>query len=82
MEIIHLRYAVSASKYRSFRSAAAALNITQPTLSKRIRELEDQLNVRLFKRSPNGARLTADGEAFVTSANQVLADLAPGGVRT
>ncbi|MGD9920094.1 MAG: LysR family transcriptional regulator [Pseudorhodoplanes sp.] len=47
----HLRYIVTAAEHRSFRRAAAALNVTQPTLSKRIRELEDDLGVALFQRA-------------------------------
>ena len=38
VEIPHLRYVVAAADHSSFRRAANALNITQPTLSKRIRE--------------------------------------------
>ena len=43
VEVHHLRYVATAAEHRSFRRTAAALNITQPTLSKRIRELEDRL---------------------------------------
>lgn len=75
-EVIHLRYVVAAAEHRSFRRAAAALNITQPTLSKRIRELEDGLGVLLFERSTGGARLTAIGRDFVTTAKRILSDLA------
>lgn len=75
LEIPHLRYVVAAAEYRSFRRAAAALNITQPTLSKRIRELEDRLGVLLFERSTGGAHLTAEGEDFVAGTRRVLAEL-------
>lgn len=64
VEVPHLRYVVAAADHSSFRRAAAALNITQPTLSKRIRELEGKLGVFLFQRSPRGAELTPIGEAF------------------
>ncbi|MGD9920343.1 MAG: LysR family transcriptional regulator, partial [Pseudorhodoplanes sp.] len=75
IEICHLRYVVAAADYRSFRRAAAALNVTQPTLSKRIRELEDQLGLPLFERSTSGSQLTGEGEALVTSAKRILAEL-------
>ena len=75
VEIPHLRYVVAAAEHRSFRRAAAALNITQPTLSKRIRELEDRLGVLLFERSTGGAHVTAEGEDFVAGARRVLAEL-------
>jgi DNA-binding transcriptional LysR family regulator len=75
VEVPHLRYVVAAADHSSFRRAAATLNITQPTLSKRIRELEDKLGVLLFERSPGGAELTPIGEEFVVSARRVLAEL-------
>lgn len=75
VEVPHLRYVVAAADHSSFRRAAAVLNITQPTMSKRIRELEDRLGVLLFERSTGGAQLTALGEDFVESARRVLADL-------
>lgn len=71
----HLRYVVAAADHSSFRRAAATLNITQPTLSKRIRELEGKLGVLLFERSTGGAELTAIGEEFVVPARRVLAEL-------
>lgn len=75
VKIPHLRYVVAAADHSSFRRAANALNITQPTLSKRIREVEDRLGVTLFERSTGGAELTPIGEEFVVSARRVLAEL-------
>lgn len=75
VEVSHLRYVVAAAQFSSFRRAAAALNITQPTLSKRIRELEDRLGVVLFERSTSGAHLTVNGEDFVVRARHVLTEL-------
>ena len=75
VEIPHLRYVVAAADHSSFRRAAATLNITQPTLSKRVRELEDRLGVLLFERSTAGAHLTPIGEEFVVSARRVLIEL-------
>lgn len=75
VEVPHLRYVAAAAEHRSFRRAAAALNIAQPTLSKRIRELEERLGVLLFERSAGGAQLTAHGEDFLIVAKRVLSDL-------
>lgn len=75
IEITHLRFVVAAADHRSFRRAAAALHIAQPTLSKRIRELEEHLGMLLFGRSTGGAKLTVNGEDFVKVAKRVLADL-------
>ena len=48
-EVPHLRYlVVAAADHSSFCRATAALNITQPTLSKSVRQLEDRLGVSLF----------------------------------
>src|SRR5262245_1475021 len=74
LEITHLRYLVAAAEHRSFRRAASSLNVAQPTLSKRIRELEDRLAVRLFERSTGGAQLTADGKDILARAQRILAD--------
>lgn len=75
VEVLHLRYVVAAADHSSFRRAAAMLNITQPTLSKRIRELEERIGVLLFERSTGGAQLTALGEDFVQSARRILTEL-------
>lgn len=75
VEVPHLRYVVAAADHSSFRRAAATLNITQPTLSKRIRELEFKLGILLFERSTGGAHLTPIGEEFVVAARRVLAEL-------
>lgn len=75
VEVSHLRYVVAAAEHRSFRRAAAALYITQPTLSKRIREVEDRLGMLLFERTTGGAQLTAHGEDFLVVAKRVLADI-------
>ena len=75
MNFVHLKYLVAAAQHRSFRRAAVALRIAQPTLSKRIRELEDSLGIVLFERSTSGAHLTADGEIVAARAKQILIDL-------
>lgn len=75
MNVPHLRYVVAAADHSSFRRAALALKITQPTLSKRIREVEDWLGIRMFERSTSGAQLTRFGQDFVASARRVLAEL-------
>jgi len=64
VEVRHLRYIVAAAEHRSFRRAAAALNVTQPTLSKRIRDCEERLGVLLFERSTGGAYLTPHAKTF------------------
>lgn len=67
-----LRYAVAVADELHFRRAAEKLNVAQPSLSKQIRELEDELGGRLFDRTSREVRLTKAGEAFVTEARQSL----------
>lgn len=51
-----------AAKYKSFSNAAAALHNNQPNISRIIRRLESELRCALFFRSPQGVRLTPEGE--------------------
>lgn len=75
MELRHLRYVVATARNGSFSAAGHELNVQQPIISKRIRELEDELGVPLFDRSTAGARLTPTGEEFVVSARRIVEDL-------
>ena len=56
----------------SFIAAAERLHVTQTAVTARIQKLEAHLNCTLFVRNRAGAKLTADGEAFVAYANQIL----------
>jgi DNA-binding transcriptional LysR family regulator len=58
MDLHHLRYIAAAARSGSLRAAANEFNVKQPIVSKRIKEVEDELGVRLFERSTAGARLT------------------------
>ncbi|AZD02294.1 LysR family transcriptional regulator [Pseudomonas chlororaphis] len=53
-------------------AAAERLHLTQTAISARVQNLESQLNCKLFVRNRAGARLTADGEAFIVYANQLV----------
>jgi DNA-binding transcriptional LysR family regulator len=67
-----------------FQKASADLSITQQAVSKRIAALERELGVRLFARTPRGAELTIDGQAFLPHARELLraAERAVASVRT
>ena len=56
----------------SFIATAERLHITQTAVTARVRSLETQLGCRLFVRNRAGARLTSDGERFVTYATQLV----------
>jgi len=78
-----VRTFVAAADSGQFQEAAGALAITQQAVSKRIAALERELSVRLFTRTPRGARLTIDGQAFLPHARELLrvADRADASVR-
>ncbi|TDD18416.1 LysR family transcriptional regulator [Nonomuraea diastatica] len=66
-----MRYVIAVAEAGSFEGAAERLHMTQPPLSRQVRELERKLGVTLFHRRPT--RLTEAGHVFVESARQVLA---------
>lgn len=69
----HLRRFAAIARTGGVRRAAETLNVSQPALSRSLRELEERLGRRLFERHPDGLSLTAPGEAFLQSAERILA---------
>jgi len=67
-----VRTFVAAADAGQFQEAAARLSITQQAVSKRVAALEKELAVRLFTRTPRGAQLTIDGQAFLPHARELL----------
>ena len=72
MTFVQLEYALNIAKYGSFRKAAEKLHVSQPALSMQIRKLEDEVGIRLFSRSSNPLKLTADGELFIERAQEII----------
>ena len=75
MNVRHLRYFVALARERNHARAAASCNVTQPTLSESVRQLEHELKVPLVDR--NGKRfggLTPEGERVLVWAQRILAD--------
>ncbi len=67
-----MRTFAAAADAGQFQHAAAELSVTQQAVSKRIAALENELGVRLFTRTARGAQLTADGQAFLPHARELL----------
>ncbi len=65
-------YFVVVAEQRHFGRAAATLRVAQPSLSRQIRRLEQQLGVRLLDRTPQGTRLSEAGEVFLPKAKALL----------
>ena len=65
-------YFVAVAEHRHFGRAATELRVPQPSLSRQIRRLEQQMGVRLFDRTPQSTRLTEAGEVFLPRAKALL----------
>jgi len=73
LELRVVRYFVAVAEHGHFGRAAAALHITQPSLSRQIRGLERRLGTTLLLRTPRGSELTDAGRAFLAHAEPMLA---------
>lgn len=71
-----LQYAVAIADAGSFRKAAEACHVAQPSLSAQIATLEEALGVVLFERGRGGVRVSAPGEAVLVRARSLLRDAA------
>ncbi|WP_158918687.1 LysR family transcriptional regulator [Caulobacter sp. S45] len=72
IEIRYLRYAIASAEHRSFRRAAQALCVKQSTLSRRIRDMELKLGVKLFARSRAGVSPTELAGPFLRTATALV----------
>ncbi len=72
MELRHLRYFVAVAGEENVSRAALKLHVSQPGLSRQIRDLEDEIGFSLFERSAKSLRLTAAGKVFLAEARAVL----------
>lgn len=72
MELRHLRYFVAAAEQENISRAALKLHVSQPALSRQIRDLEDELGFSLLERSAKSVRATDAGKVFLREARAVL----------
>lgn len=73
MELRVLRYFLAIAEEGSVSRAAAALHLTQPTLSRQIMELEEELGTKLLRRSSRRTTLTESGIYFRRRAEEIIA---------
>jgi DNA-binding transcriptional LysR family regulator len=72
MELRHLRYFIGVAEEENVSRAALKLHVSQPALSRQIRDLEEELGFQLLERSAKSVRLTEAGRAFLIEARAVL----------
>src|SRR5215472_10167574 len=77
MQLHQLAYALAVAEEQSFTRAAARLHLAQPSLSRQVRLLENELGVALFNRGPGQGpvTLTTDGATLLPFMQRVLADV-------
>jgi DNA-binding transcriptional LysR family regulator len=78
MDVDRLRAFVAVARARRFIRAATALGVSQPSLSRRVQQLEEDLGAKLVVRTPAGVVLTSAGERFLPHAERALASVDAG----
>ena len=72
VELQNMKWAIAVSQFRSLRQAAEKLNMRQSTLSRRMRDLEQEVGATLFERTNGGTRLTPAGQEFLEAARRII----------
>ncbi len=75
MNISHLKYALEVERTGSISRAAEALYMSQPHLSKAIRELEESMGITIFSRTPRGVAPTKQGKDFLSYAQNIITQI-------
>lgn len=72
MELRVLNYFVAVAQEKNISNASERLHVSQPTISRQLKDLEDELGTKLFDRGNREITLTKDGEYFLHQARQIL----------
>lgn len=72
MKLQQLKYVTAVAETQSMNEAAKKLFVAQPSLSASIRELEKELDFKIFNRSNRGVEITREGAEFIAYAKQVI----------
>lgn len=72
MNIFQLECFLSVANTLSFAKAAEQLNVSQPTITHQIKTLENELNVKLFRRSTRFVEITPEGQSFIGDAKSMV----------
>lgn len=75
MNIQHMKHAVTVAAQGSLGKASEILLIAVPNISRSIKELEADLGITIFERTPKGMELTPDGEEFIAFAKDILSQI-------
>ncbi len=78
MELRHLRYFVVVAETENVSKAALRLHVSQPSLSRQVRDLEEELGFSLLERRAKSVRLTEAGRVFLMEAREMLARVESG----
>lgn len=75
MNFLHLKYLIEVEKYQSISKAAKHLYINQPHLSKIIKEIEEEANIKIFERHNKGVVPTTKGKEFLIQAKKIVQEV-------
>ncbi len=75
IDLLQMWYAVATAQHGSIRRAAFMLIVRQPTLSRKIHDLEEEIGITLFERSTGGAFPTRVGHNFVRDMEHILQEI-------
>lgn len=72
MELRHLKYFLAVAETQNIRLAAQKVHVTQPAISRKIKELETELGIQLFDRLPKGLRLNRAGKIYQKQLGAII----------